>query len=333
MSICTYLNKLAKGKDLTSQEAGDCFQGLFSGNLPQAQSGALLMGLKAKGETPHELQAAVLAALDQASPVRLSNGRTIDTCGTGGDGQGSFNCSTAVALYLADMGYKVVKHGNRAVSGNCGSADVMESLHIPFARDEDQVLAGLAKTNLSFLFAPDFHPAFARIAPIRKELGFPTLFNLMGPLLNPARPSHQLLGVGKREYLGLMAETLAGSGIQRAAVVHGGGGFDELTPCGVSEVVLVTHNSCRRTLIDPKRYQVEDCSPDCLCFPEKGQALSVMRQVLQGGGPEEVLDMVGLNLGLALYLLQDGQELSCCMKQGLNRVRQGVDLEKQTDPT
>ncbi|MCF8106062.1 MAG: anthranilate phosphoribosyltransferase [Desulfohalobiaceae bacterium] len=326
MSINTCLHKLAAGKDLLFEEAGTCFQGLFGGDLALAQSGALLMGLKVKGETPDELRAAVLAALKQARIIRRAETKIIDTCGTGGDGRGSFNCSTAVALYLADMGYKVAKHGNRAVSGSCGSADVMESLQIPFARDEDQALAGLKKSNLSFLFAPDFHPAFARISPIRRELGFPTLFNLLGPLLNPARPTHQLLGVGKSEHLGLIAETLAGSGIKRAAVVHGGGGFDELTPCGVSEVVFVFGSSCRRTLIDPRRYHVQDCSPERLCFPGKDPALQVMRQVLKGQGPEEVLDMVGLNLGLALCLLEDEQEIYDCMSRGLNRVRQGVDL-------
>ncbi len=328
MCINSYLGKLAAGRHLSFQEAGQCFQGLFSGDLHLAQSGALLMGLKCKGETTEELLAAVRAALDQARLVRPPEGKTIDTCGTGGDGRRSFNCSTAVALYLADMGYKVVKHGNRAVSGKCGSADVMESLRIPFSRDGDQVMAGLQKSNLAFLFAPNFHPAFAGLAPIRKELGFPTLFNLMGPLLNPARPSHQLLGVGRREHLELIAETLAGSRIQRAAVVHGAGGFDELTPCGPSEVLFVRQSTVRRTLIDPKRYGIEDCDCELLCYPDKDQALEVMRLVLQGQGPDPVLDMVGLNLGLALHLLEEDREIACCMQTALNRVRQGVNLER-----
>ena len=326
MHINTYLGKLASGRHLSFREAGQCFQGLFRGGLPLAQSGALLMGLKCKGETAEELRAAVKAALGEASLVPPYAGKTIDTCGTGGDGRQSFNCSTAVALYLADMGYKVVKHGNRAVSGQCGSADVMESLRVPFARDGAQVFEGLRRSNLAFLFAPDFHPAFAGLAPIRKELGFPTLFNLMGPLLNPARPSHQLLGVGRREHLELVAETLAGSKIQRAAVVHGAGGFDELTPCGPSEVIFVRQSTLRRTLIDPKRYGIEDCDPGLLCFPDKDQTLEVMRGVLQGRGPEAVLDMVGLNLGLALSLLEEEQETHWCMQIALNRVRQGVDL-------
>lgn len=326
MNINTYLGKLAGRGNLSFQEAGLCFQGLFRGQLHLAQSGALLMGLKCKGETVEELQAAVLAALDQACLVRPQEDRTIDTCGTGGDGRQSFNCSTAVALYLADMGYKVVKHGNRAVSGKCGSADVMEALDIPFARDEEEVLSGLHRSNLAFLFAPNFHPAFAGLAPIRRELGFPTLFNLLGPLLNPARPSHQLLGVGKQEHLGLMAETLAASKIKRAAVVHGAGGFDELTPCGPSEVIFVRPNSVRRTLIDPKRYAIQDCRPEDICCRDKDQALEMMHQVLQGQGPEAVLDMVGLNLGLALYLLEENQEIAWCMQTAQARVRQGVDM-------
>ena len=326
MQINTTLGKLASGRHLSFREAGQCFQGLFKGVLPLAQSGALLMGLKCKGETAEELRAAVRAALEQAGLVRPIEGKTIDTCGTGGDGRRSFNCSTAVALYLAEMGYKVVKHGNRAVSGQCGSADVMESLRVPFARDGAQVLEGLERSNLAFLFAPNFHPAFAGLAPIRKELGFPTLFNLMGPLLNPARPSHQLLGVGRREHLELIAETLAGSGIQKAAVVHGAGGFDELTPCGPSEVIFVRQSTLRRTLIDPKRHGIQDCDPGLLCFPDKDQALEVMRRVLQGQGPEPVLDMIGLNLGLALFLLEGEQDIAWCMRTALDRVRQGLDL-------
>ena len=239
MDLRHILENLARGRDLESDAARSAFEALFSGELSPAQSGALLLGLRAKGATATELSAAVQAALRHAHLVRAGDGPCIDTCGTGGDGRHSFNCSTAVAVFLADMGYTVVKHGNRAVSSSCGSADVVETLGLPFTRDEKEVTASLGRHNFAFLYAPSYHPAFAEVAPIRKELGIPTLFNLMGPLLNPARPSHQLLGVGHPEMLDIMAGALALNGVRHAAVVHGAGGFDELTPCGPNRVVLV----------------------------------------------------------------------------------------------
>ncbi|MFP4629702.1 MAG: anthranilate phosphoribosyltransferase [Desulfohalobiaceae bacterium] len=328
MSMHSTLDRLALGQDLEPREAYSAFHRLFTGELGPAQTGAFLLGLKAKGETPLELDSAVRAALDQARKVDFEQ-TCIDTCGTGGDGKMSFNCSTAVALFLAHMGHKVVKHGNRAVSSSCGSADVLEHLGLPFIQDSQEARGRLERTNFVFLFAPHFHPAFAHVAPVRKELGIATLFNLMGPLLNPAQPSHQLLGVGSAKYLDLVARALSKRpGLRKAAVLHGAGGFDELTPCGVNQVVLVSPESCETVDIHPDHYGFQTCSAQDLACTDREQSLDLMQGVLQGQAPGPVLDMLALNLGLALYLLQEDRQLQDCMLQAANQVRQGIAREK-----
>ena len=326
MSFATTLEHLALGQNLTRIQAQESFDSMFSGTMSPAQSGALLLGLRAKGETADELSAAVQAALKQARHIRHQRPRSIDTCGTGGDGKKSFNCSTAVALFLAQMGYTVVKHGNKAVSGNCGSADVIDHFNIPFVQDESDVPGFLDRANFVFLFAQHFHPAFGSIAPIRKELGIPTLFNLMGPLLNPARPTHQLLGVGRRSSMDIVAQALAMSDIEHGVVVHGAEGFDELTPCGPAEVVYVHQGRCRPAMIDPSSLGIRPCPPQDLCYPDKSQALEVMKAVLSGQGPEPVLDMVALNLALAVHILEDELALDRCLDLARSAIRQGIDL-------
>jgi len=324
MSIQSALENLSVRRDLDAQVAQDSFERLFTGQLSPAQSGALLLGLRSKGETAQEIRAAVQAALKQARVVHCNEQKTIDTCGTGGDGKKSFNCSTAVALFLADMGYNVVKHGNRAVSGNCGSADVIESLGLPFSEKPDEVVTHLQASRFAFLFAPHFHPAFASIAGIRKELGIPTLFNLLGPLLNPARPSHQLLGVGKASLVPLIADVLAMSGIKRAAVVHSHSGFDELTPCGPADVALIEEQQSRLTLLDPRDFGLPVSAESELIFPDRDEALRVMRAVLAGRGPEAVQNMVALNLGLALHLLENDLTIRDGVNLAMNAVRRGT---------
>jgi anthranilate phosphoribosyltransferase len=327
MSLDKTLDRLLARRDLEEPEAFGCFEQLFSGQLSPAQAGALLFGLRSKGESPIEIAAAVRAGLAAARSLPGLVGPRIDTCGTGGDGKGSFNCSTAVALYLADMGYRVVKHGNRAVSSSCGSADVVEHLGIPLFTEPGDIPSSLSRSNFAFLFAPAFHPAFASVAPLRRELGIPTLFNLLGPLLNPARPTHQLLGVGDLRFLDTMARVLALSGIQRAAVVHGAGGFDELTPCGPARIVRVEGSRCREEVLDPADLGIARCRPDELACRDKEHSLAMMREVLAGRGPRPVLDMVALNLGLAVCLLEEELGLTDALLLAERRVRSGIGSE------
>lgn len=328
MDITQALGTLLQGQDLEHAQALKVFQQLFKGALPPSQAGALLMGLKLKGECAGELQAAVQAALEKAKLIQIENGKLIDTCGTGGDGKNSFNCSTAVALFLADLGYKVVKHGNRAISSSCGSADIIEALDIPFASSAEEAKKQLQNKNFTFLFAPNFHPAFAKIAPIRKELGIPTLFNLMGPLLNPARPSHQILGVGNAKYLKLVAQTLALTGSKRAAVVHGAGGFDELTPCGTGQVLFVEGKKIIELPINPQEYGIAPCTETDLACKNREEAISLMRQALQGKAPKAIAEMVALNLALALLILEEDLNFKQCLILARKKVSLGINMER-----
>ena len=311
------LELLAIGKDLPQDLAAYAFRAMYTGEMPASCVGAFLMGLKTKGEAAVEIAAGVTTALEQARLVTGLTGPRIDTCGTGGDNTCSFNCSTAVALYLAAMGHKVVKHGNRAVSSACGSADAVESLGFPLVVEPDAVAAELDKHNFVFLFAPNYHPAFKRIGPIRKELGARTLFNLMGPLLNPARPTHQILGVPTSRHVPLMAEVLALTGLSRGVVVHGAGGFDELTPFGPADVCWVQDGWLKKERIDPATLGVSESKLGDVVVSGRDEAVAVLQGVLAGKGPQAMLDMVALNLGCALHLLEDGLTL-----------RQGVDKAK-----
>ncbi len=318
------LECLARGENLSEELAGFAFGSLFAGELGPAQCGAFLMGLRAKGETPEELACGVRKALEQARLAPGLSGPRIDTCGTGGDNRGSFNCSTAVALYLADMGYQVVKHGNRAVSSSSGSADVLETLGLfdPELKPGD-VAAELTKRNFVFLFAPAYHPAFAHVMPVRRELGMRTLFNLMGPLLNPARPTHQLLGVPAPGFLPLMAEALRLTGVARAAVVHGAGGYDELTTFGPSEMYTVTPEGIEKTVLDPAALGFGPSSPDEVRVSGKEEAVEVLKKVLAGEGPAAMQDMVSVNLAMCLHLLSD-EPLKTCVSVARERLGRGV---------
>jgi anthranilate phosphoribosyltransferase len=324
-TISHILEHLTTGADLSTPQAREAFDLLLTGEVSPVQAGAFLMGLRAKGETAAELSAAVDAALGQAKLISGLSGKRIDTCGTGGDGQHSFNCSTAVCLFLADMGYQVVKHGNRAVSSTCGSADVVEDLGYPLVTDPEAARVELAKRNFVFLFAPHFHPAFRHVGPVRQQLGVRTIFNLMGPLLNPAMPTHQILGVPDFRFAPMMAQVLAArKGLERAAIVHGAGGFDELTPCGPGQVIFIERGVIREAVIDPADYGLSTCVPRDLTCDSKEEALRLQRQVLAGQGPKSLKDMVALNLAVALHLLEDDLPLDLAVDMAQAKVDQGV---------
>lgn len=324
MHMADVLELLAFHKDLPQAMADESFSRLMDGTMTSAQAGSFLMGLKTKGETALELTSAVRAALDQAHLVPNLKGPRIDTCGTGGDGTSSFNCSTAVALILAGLGHQVVKHGNRSVSSTCGSADALEALGLSLNTRPEDVAGELKRSKFAFLFAPSYHPAFKHVGPVRKEIGCSTLFNLLGPLLNPGRPTHQLLGVAIPGFLGRMAKVLSNTGVSKACVVHGAGGFDELTPFGINHVVWVSNGWLREEDFDPCVYGFALSKPEDVAVKDKASAVAVLKDILAGGGPKAMQDMVVLNLGVCLHLLEDDLALAPAMDKAREALLAGI---------
>lgn len=325
------LECLAKKQDLNAEMAQAGFASLMDGELSQAQAGAFLLGLRIKGESPLELAHAIRAALARSVRVPGISGHCIDIVGTGGDGRHSFNCSTATSFVMAGMGYKVVKHGNRAVSSTCGAADAMEALGIPLEANPAKALDLLNKKGLAFLFAPYFHPAFKNIGPIRKELGVRTLFNILGPMINPARPSHLLMGVARPELVELVANTLVQMPLYRAAVVCGAGDYDEMTPMGPADIAIIQNGEIKRLHFDPADYGIKSCTPEDLKVQSKEDAVNTLRQILAGKGPKAMQDMVILNAALAVSLMEENISLDDAVKKAANAVRNGAGMKVLQD--
>jgi len=244
MNFLTLLHKLLGRRALTRAQAHDAFAELMHGTVSPVLMAAFLSALRVKGESIDEITGAAEAILEAAIPVKTDRKPLVDTCGTGGDGKSVFNVSTTAAFVVAGAGYAVAKHGNRSVSSVCGSADVVEALGIPLESDPALVAQCLQKIGLASLYAPAFHPSMKHAAPIRKELATRTIFNLLGPLCNPARPSAQIVGVYDPVWLKPLAEVLHRLGCEEACVVHGQG-EDEIILTGPTEVAELHHGEVR----------------------------------------------------------------------------------------
>jgi len=273
------LDSLLDGHDLSEQQAHDLMCRLAEGELPAALAGALLAGLRAKGETAEEIRGFATAMRELALHPEIPAGTpTVDTVGTGGDGSGSLNLSTGTGLLAAACGARVVKHGNRSVSSRSGSADMLESLGMPLPLHEKEAIECLAATNFTFLFAPAYHPAMKAVVPIRGALAVRTVFNILGPLTNPAAPPYQLIGAYSKETANLMADALAGMPLDRAFVVHGDPGWDEATPAGDFWLYDVRPGVVAETRRSPEDYGLERCAPEEL---EGGDADHNARELIR----------------------------------------------------
>ena len=318
----TMMERLACHQDLDANMARAGFEMLSDGKLAPSQAGAFLMGLRAKGETAQELACAVRAALARAIPVPPLPENCIDVVGTGGDGRSSFNCSTAACLTLAGMGYRIAKHGNRAASSTSGAADVLQLLGVPREKDPEKVIDNIKRTNFGFFFAPNFHPAFKYVGEARRELGIRTLFNILGPMINPAKPPYLLMGVARPEIVRLVADTLCQSPtLKRAAVVFGAGGYDEVSPMGPATIVLIENGRQSPLALDPADFGIKPCTEEDLAVHSKEEALNVLQEIVQGRGSQHMKDMVALNVALAIRLVEPERSLAQCMALA----REGVE--------
>jgi anthranilate phosphoribosyltransferase len=296
------LDQVLEGRSLSASQADALMRGWLDEAIEPVLTGALLAALRAKGLSGEEL-AAMAAVLREACPLPgpRPDLPLVDTCGTGGDGADSFNISTAVAFVAAACGASVAKHGNRSASGKVGSADVLEALGIHLQAPREQVIAALPEAGVTFLFAPGWHPALVGLAPLRRALGVRTVFNLLGPLVNPLRPEAQVLGVARRELLDPMAEALLRLGLQRAVVVHGAGGLDEASLAGPSELRLVESGTVRSEQLDPAGLGLEEAPISALAGGDLATNRAILEAVLQGGGTPAQRDVVALNSALVLW--------------------------------
>ena len=259
------LNRLLDGETLSEREAAALMHKLAAGDMQPALAGALLAALRAKGETADEIRGFATAMRALAVHPEIPDGApTVDTVGTGGDGSGSLNLSTGTGLLAAAAGARVVKHGNRSVSSRSGSADMLECLGMPLPLDEAEAVACLEASGFTFLFAPAYHPAMKAVAPVRAAMSVRTVFNMLGPLTNPAAPPYQLIGAWSNDAARLMADTLAGMPIRRAFVVHGAPGWDEATPAGEFVLYDVRPGSVETSQRTPEDYGLARCRPEDL---------------------------------------------------------------------
>jgi len=296
------LRKLQRGERLCCREAETVFAAIMKGEATPAQIGAVLMGLSVRGETPEVVAGAARAMRRAATRIQPKTHDLIDTCGTGGDAAATFNISTAAAFVVAACGQPVAKHGNRAISSKCGSADVLEALGVRLDLPPAKVADCIDEIGIGFLFAPAHHPAMKHAAGPRRELGVRTIFNLLGPLTNPAGAAYQIVGVFAEDRLPLMAAALQRLGVKRALVVHGRDGLDEVTTTDLTDAVLVEgDSSTRRFEIDAAAFGMPRAEPRALAGGDAPANAEIIRRVL-AGERDARRDIVLLNAACALWV-------------------------------
>ena len=296
---------LAKRQSLTEDETAEVFGVVMRGEASHAQIAALLMGLRVKGEDPAEVAGAARALRDAMVRVETDAEGLVDTCGTGGGVVGTFNISTAAALVAAGAGARVAKHGNRSFTSRCGSADVLEALGVAVTLDAAQAARVLREACVTFLFAPNFHPAMKHVGPVRAELRVPSVMNLLGPLANPAGARRQVIGVADPERAPLMAQALARLGAEHAMIVHARVGMDEISPYGVTDVWEIKNGEVVTWEIDAERFPYDVADVKSL---EGGPPAENARRIEQLLGADGARNdpagraAVALNAGAALYV-------------------------------
>ena len=312
---------LANRQSLSEQEASDVFGIVMRGDATPAQLGGLLLALRVKGETAEEVAGAARALRAAMIRVPAAGAHLVDTCGTGGGAITTFNISTAAAFVAAGAGASVAKHGNRSFTSQCGSADVIEALGVRIALDATQAAHALQEACITFLFAPHFHPAMKHAAPVRRELGVPSVMNLLGPLANPAGVRRQVVGVADRERAPLMAEALARLGTEHALVVHGEVGMDEISPTGATAVWEVRGGAVTSWRLDPARYGLAIADVAALRGGKPGVNAERVEGLLRNGaGDSAGAAAVLLNAAAAIYVAG----LARTYDDGLARAREAL---------
>lgn len=313
------IRRAVEGKHLAREEMYAIFGQVMDGRATDVQKSALLVALRMKGETADEIAGAAMAMRERVTPLEVERERLVDTCGTGGDARGTFNISTVAALIAAGSGANVAKHGNRAVSSSCGSADVLAALGVNIDLDAKQMSEVLRRVGIAFLFAPKLHPAMSAVAGVRRELGLRTIFNVLGPLTNPAFARRQVLGVFAERLVDVVAHVLAALGTDHALVVHSRDGLDEISVSAPTCVAEVREGSVRTYEIEPEDLGVRRHSLEALAGGDARVNSSIAREILDGGnGPRH--DVAVANAGAALYVAG----VAPTIREGVEAAREAI---------
>jgi anthranilate phosphoribosyltransferase len=315
MKIREAIDHLVNRRDLTEAETVEVMNEIMTGEATPLQVAAFLTALRMKGETVDEITGAARVMREKAHRVAVGAKTVLDTCGTGGDQKGTFNISTTAAFAVAGAGVNVAKHGNRSVSSQSGSADVLGALGVKVDAPKERVEQCIAKIGIGFLFAPLLHEAMKYAVQPRRDIGIRTIFNILGPLTNPAMATHQLIGIYSRPLVGVIAQVLRNLGSVRAMVVHGLEGLDEISICGPTQVAELRDSEVKEYIVEPEQFGIKRCALDQLHGGNAEQSAVIVRGVLDGrDGPAR--DVVLLNSGAALYVsgsaatIQDGIRLA-----------------------
>ncbi len=322
------LVRLIEQREIFHDEMLSLMRQIMSGEVTQAQIAAILMGLRVKKETVGEISAAAQVMREFATKVPVANtGHLVDTCGTGGDAAHTFNISTASAFVAAAAGARVAKHGGRSVSSTCGSADVLEALGVNLSLTPEQVGHSIDEIGIGFMFAPNFHGAMKYAAPVRRELGVRTIFNVLGPLTNPAGASNQVMGVFHPDLVGIQARVLQRLGSSHVMVVHGSDGLDEITLSGETLVAELKDGEISEYTLQPREFGFDTCDLEVLKVWDAAQARDMLLGVLDNL-PGPARNIVLLNAGAAIYVAGCAETLAEGIAKAHEAIESGAAREK-----
>ena len=323
------LNILLEGKNLDDLNSRSLMQRWLNDEISDVQTGAFLSALRAKGCTGVELSSMAEELLNVCElPLKRPNLYMVDTCGTGGDGANTFNISTAVAFVASSCGANIAKHGNKSASGKVGSADVLMNLGLNLNCSLEKVISAVNEIGITFLFAPVWHKSLIKLAPLRKSLGIRTVFNQLGPLVNPLRPNAQVLGVASEDLLEPMANALLKMGMNRAVVVHGYGGLDEASLQGENKLIFVEKGELRFSKINISEFNHENISNENLVVSDINSSEEILKSVLDGSGQKSHKEVVALNTALVLWVSSIEDDLHEGFKKALLSISQGTPWKK-----
>jgi anthranilate phosphoribosyltransferase len=323
MNIRDAIEKLVNRVNLAEAETIEVMNQIMTGEATPLQVAAFLTALRMKGETVEEITGAARVMREKAHRVNVGSKTVLDTCGTGGDQKGTFNISTTVAFVLAGAGVNVAKHGNRSVSSQSGSADVLGALGVKVDAPRERVEQCIAEIGIGFLFAPLLHEAMKYAVQPRRDIGIRTIFNILGPLTNPAMATHQLIGIYSGELVGMIAHVLKNLGSARAMVVHGLEGLDEISLCGPTKVAELREGSVKEYTIEPEQFGLKCCRLEELHGGSANQSAEIVRGVLDGK-PGPARDVILLNSGAALYV----SAIATTIQEGIRQAAESIDLGK-----